>query len=93
MELNRKKLVRGLFLSSGIGQKASQTMESMIKTLEILRDRYDFQGYIHLKILPGASFDCVDEGCKLASRVSINMEAPTPHRLARLSSKKTLVMA
>jgi predicted DNA-binding helix-hairpin-helix protein len=65
-------------------------MESMIKTVEILRHRYDFKGYIHLKILPGASFDYVAEGCKLASRVSVNIEAPTAQHLARLSSKKDL---
>lgn len=90
MELHRRKLVRGLFLSSAIGQNPSQTMESMIKTVEILRYRHEFKGYIHLKILPGASLDCVAEGCKLANRVSINMEAPTPRHLAKLSSRKDL---
>jgi len=90
MELHRRKLVRGLFLSSGIGQNPSQTMESMVKTVEILRYRYEFKDYIHLKILPGASIDCVTEGCKLANRVSINMEAPTPRYLAKLSSRKDL---
>ena len=90
MNLYDKRLVRGLFLSSGIGKDASQTMESMIKTVEILRHRYEFRGYVHLKILPGASFDCVAEGCRLASRVSINMEAPTAQHLAKLSSRKDL---
>jgi putative DNA modification/repair radical SAM protein len=90
MELYTKRLVRGLFLSSGIAQNASQTMEAMIQTVEILRYRYRFKDYIHLKILPGASLDCVEEGCKLASRVSVNMEAPTAHHLAKLSSKKDL---
>ena len=90
MELHRKRLVQGLFLSSGIGANASQTMESMIKTVEILRQRHEFTGYIHLKILPGASFDCLEEACKLASRVSVNLEAPTVPHLAKLSSKKDL---
>jgi putative DNA modification/repair radical SAM protein len=90
MQLYSKRLVRGLFLSSGIAANASRTMESMVKTVEILRHRYEFDGYIHLKILPGASFDCVAEGCKLASRVSVNIEAPTTRHLARLSSKKEL---
>lgn len=90
MELYTKRLVRGLFLSSGIAQNASQTMEAMIKTVEILRYRHRFNGYIHLKILPGASLDCVEEGCKLASRVSVNMEAPTARHLAKLSSRKDL---
>lgn len=90
MELHDRRLVRGLFLTSGIGHDASQTMESMIKTVGILRSRYEFNGYVHLKILPGASFDCVAEACRLASRVSVNMEAPTPELLAKLSSKKNL---
>jgi len=65
-------------------------MESMIDTVKILRHRYEFKGYVHLKVLPGASYDCVAEGCKLANRVSVNMEAPTPQHLAQLSSKKDL---
>jgi putative DNA modification/repair radical SAM protein len=90
MQLHSRKLVEGLFLSSGVAGNASLTMESMVKTVAILRHRYQFQGYIHLKILPGASFDCVEEGCRLANRVSVNMEAPTVQHLARLSSKKDL---
>lgn len=90
MELHNKRLVQGLFLSSGIATNASRTMESMIKTVEILRYRYRYEGYVHLKILPGASFDCVEAGCKLATRVSVNMEAPTAHHLAKLSSRKNI---
>ena len=90
MELHTKRLVQGLFLTSGIAGNPSRTQEAMIKTVEILRHYYGFEGYIHLKILPGAPFDCVEEGCKLASRVSLNMEAPTTEHLARLSAKKNL---
>jgi len=90
MQLYTRRLARGLFLSSGIAANASRTMESMVKTVEILRHRYEFDGYIHLKILPGASFGCVEEGCKLASRVSVNIEAPTVQHLAKLSAKKNL---
>jgi len=92
MDLYQRRLVQGLFLSSGIAGNASQTMESMIKTVEILRHHSEFKGYIHLKILPGASFDCVEEACKLANRVSVNMEAPTAQHLAKLSSKKDIYM-
>jgi predicted DNA-binding helix-hairpin-helix protein len=92
MDLYQRRLVQGLFLSSGIAGNASQTMESMIKTVEILRSHYEFKGYIHLKILPGASFDCVEHACKLANRVSVNMEAPTAQHLAKLSSKKDIYM-
>ena len=90
MQLHAKRLVRGLFLSSGIAGNPSRTQEDMVKVLEILRHRYRFDGYVHLKILPGAPFDCVAEGCRLADRVSLNMEAPTPQHLARLSSRKDL---
>lgn len=90
MQLHARRLVQGLFLSSGVAGNASRTMESMINTVEILRHRYEFGGYIHLKMLPGASFDCIAEGCKLASRVSVNIEAPTVRHLARLSLKKDL---
>ncbi|OGO17999.1 MAG: hypothetical protein A2Z15_08200 [Chloroflexi bacterium RBG_16_50_11] len=90
MELHRKRLVDGLFLSSGIAGSPSRTMEAMVKTVEILRQSYKFTGYIHLKILPGASFDCVEAGCRLATRVSVNIEAPTAHHLAKLTAKKDL---
>ena len=90
MEMHRKRLVQGLFLSSGIGKDASRTMEQMVNTVEILRHTYEYKGYIHLKILPGASFDCIEAGCKLADRVSVNIEAPTVRHLAKLSRKKDL---
>jgi putative DNA modification/repair radical SAM protein len=90
MELHRKRLVQGMFLSSAIAGNATRTMESMVNTVEILRHKYEYKGYIHLKILPGASFDCVEAGCRLANRVSVNMEAPTAQHLAKLSSKKDI---
>jgi putative DNA modification/repair radical SAM protein len=90
MELRRKRLVQGLFLSSGTGPDVSRTMETMVTVVEMLRLRYRFKGYIHLKLLPGARYDCVEAACRLASRVSVNIEAPTPEYLARLSLKKDL---
>ncbi|MFH1032395.1 MAG: putative DNA modification/repair radical SAM protein [Chloroflexota bacterium] len=90
MEMHHKRLVQGLFLSSGIGKDPSSTMQSMVSTVEILRQKYEFKGYIHLKILPGAKFDVIEAGCKLANRVSVNIEAPTVRHLAKLSHKKDL---
>jgi putative DNA modification/repair radical SAM protein len=90
MELHRKRLVRGLFLSSGVAGSPSRTMQEMVDTVEILRQRHDFTGYVHLKIMPGAGYDCVEAACKVANRVSINIEVPTAHHLARLSSRKDL---
>ena len=90
MELHSKRLVRGLFLSSGVARNASRTQEDLVKVVEILRRRYVFEGYIHLKIMPGAPFDCVEAACKLATRVSLNVEAPTVEHLAKLSLRKNL---
>lgn len=90
MELHARRKAQGLFLSSGIGHNPTRTMELMLNTVEILRKRYEFKGYIHLKILPGAAFSCVEAACHLANRVSVNIEAPTAHHLAKLSSKKDL---
>ncbi|MDP2919179.1 MAG: putative DNA modification/repair radical SAM protein [Dehalococcoidia bacterium] len=90
MELHQRRLAQGLFLSSGIGVNPNQTMEAMIKTVQILRSRHEYKGYVHLKILPGAKFDCVEEACRVANRVSLNMEAPTAHHMVKLSHKKDL---
>ena len=90
MDLHARRLVQGLFLSSGVGTDPSRTQESMVNVVEVLRQRYGFRGYIHLKMLPGAPMDCIEAGCRLASRVSINMEAPTAGHLARLSRKKDM---
>lgn len=90
IELTERRRVDGLFLSSGIGSDANRTMGAMVDTVEILRHRYAFNGYIHLKILPGARYDVIEAGCRLASRVSVNIEAPTAKHLARLSRKKDL---
>jgi putative DNA modification/repair radical SAM protein len=89
-EMVQKRRVTGLFLSSGIAGDPSRTMQSMIDAVHILRNRYQFKGYIHLKILPGASYSCVEEACRIATRVSVNMEAPTAAHLARLSAKKDI---
>jgi putative DNA modification/repair radical SAM protein len=90
MQYQQKRLVQGLFLSSGIAGNPSGTMERMIETVEILRGRYEFKGYIHFKLLPGASTSCIEAACRLANRVSINIETPTARHLAKLSSRKDI---
>ncbi|MBC7262886.1 MAG: helix-hairpin-helix domain-containing protein [Chloroflexi bacterium] len=87
-QLWRSKRVTGLFLSSAVRRGGTQTMERMITTVEILRNRYQFRGYIHLKILPGAEKACVERAVQLATRVSLNLEAPNSTRLAHLSGAK-----
>lgn len=88
MTLNRKGLVDGLFLSSGITKRIDVMQERMVQTVEILRTKYKFKGYVHLKILPGASQAAVERTMQLANRVSLNLEAPTPKHLLHLSRKK-----
>lgn len=87
-EFYRRNYVEGIFLSSGIAGGSSHTMEELIKTAEILRLKYKYQGYIHLKIIPGAKYAYVERAVQLATRVSINIEAPTPGHLNKLSKLK-----
>ena len=87
-ELHRRGLVQGLFLSSAICGGATRMMERMLAAAELLRFKYEFHGYIHLKILPGADLACVERAAELADRLSINLEAPSQERLARIASEK-----
>ena len=86
--MERSKLVDGLFLSSGIIKGSVTTQDKIIDTAEILRRTYQYRGYIHLKIMPGAEYDQVERAMQLADRVSINLEGPTPHRLRALAPNK-----
>lgn len=84
----RAKLVTGLFLSSGVHGNSSLTMERMISAVEILRQKHNYQDYIHLKLMPGVDKATVERAVRLADRVSVNLEAPNPERLAKLAGKK-----
>jgi predicted DNA-binding helix-hairpin-helix protein len=86
--LQRKKRVEGLFLSSGIVPDADTTMEKMLGTVERLRFREGYTGYIHLKLIPGASFEYIERAIELANRVSLNLEAPNQARLDELTPDK-----
>lgn len=88
MEFYRRNYVEGLFLSSGVWHSTARTMEEIIKVAEILRYHYRFGGYIHLKIIPGATPAEIEKAAALANRISLNMEAPTASHLARLSRTK-----
>ena len=90
MEFHRLGYAAGLFLTSAISGGAPHSMEPMLKAVDIVRHNYGFDGYIHLKVLPGAPFQYVEQACRLADRVSLNVEAPSPKHLARLSSGKDL---
>lgn len=86
--IQRAKLVDGLFLSSGIINGGPTAQDKIIDTAEILRRKYSYRGYIHLKIMPGAEYDQIRRAMQLADRVSINLEGATAQRLAMLAPKK-----
>lgn len=88
MRLNRKGTAEGVFLSSGVAGGGPRTQDRLIATAELLRHRYGFQGYIHLKIMPGAEREQILEAMRLADRVSVNLEAPNAKRLAHLAPHK-----
>lgn len=87
-ELVQRGHAEGLFLSSGVFGRVDQATERMLATVELVRRRYRFRGYIHLKILPGADEASIAESIKLADRVSVNLEAPNAARLSALSRRK-----
>ncbi|MGC8786519.1 MAG: putative DNA modification/repair radical SAM protein [Anaerolineae bacterium] len=87
-ELVRRNRAQGLFLSSAVWDSTSRTMEQMIATVELVRFKYQFRGYIHLKLLPGCEKALVERAVQIADRVSINLEAPNPERLQKLSHDK-----
>lgn len=88
LELERRNLVDGLFLSSAITKSPLETMNNMIKVAEILREKYKFKGYIHLKILPEAREDYIIRAIELSDRVSINLEAPNSLYLRKIAPQK-----
>ena len=93
-EFYRRNYIEGLFLSSGIIDSPNHTMELLFQTLYLLRTRYDFNGYIHVKAIPGADPRLIDLIGHLADRMSINLELPTAESLRTLApckSRKTIL--
>lgn len=86
--MQRAQLVDGMFLSSGIIKGGVTTQDKIIDTAEIMRKKYAYRGYIHLKIMPGADYDQIRRTMQLADRVSVNLEGATEERLRRLAPKK-----
>ena len=84
----RKGWVQGIFLSSGVSGSPDATMERLIQVAKILRKRERYRGYIHLKVIPGASPAAIEEAANLADAVSLNIEAPGAQRFRRLSLRK-----
>ncbi len=89
MEFYRRNYIEGLFLSSGVLKSPDYTTERIIECLRILREEYDFRGYIHAKAVPGTSSDLLAALGLLADRISVNMELPSSESLALLCPNKT----
>ncbi len=88
MNYYKGKMVDGLFISSGIYKNSDTTQERIIETVKTLRERYGYKGYIHTKILPGASPDLIREAVPFSNRISVNLEAPGDNYLTKLSKEK-----
>jgi predicted DNA-binding helix-hairpin-helix protein len=89
--LQRANRVDGIFLSSGIIKGSVTTQDKIIDTIEIIRNRYEYHGYIHLKIMPGVEYEQLYRAMQLADRVSVNLEGPTQERLSALAPKKDFI--
>lgn len=88
VEFYRRNYIEGLFLSSGVYRSPDYTMELMTKTLELLRRKHKFYGYIHLKVIPGASPEAIRAAGLLADRLSVNIELPSQQSLKLLAPQK-----
>lgn len=84
----RRNYIEGLFLSSGIVRSSNHTMEEMIRVAQALREEHGFKGYIHLKAIPEADRELIEQAGLWADRVSINFELPTKTGLSRLAPDK-----
>ncbi len=84
----RRNYIEGLFLSSGIFKNADYTMERLVRVAKKLRLEHKFNGYIHLKSIPGASDDLMREAGLYADRLSMNLEIPTESGLKLLAPDK-----
>lgn len=84
----RRNYIEGLFLSSGIFKNADYTMERLVRIAKKLREEHRFNGYIHLKTIPGASNELMRQAGAYADRLSVNMELPTESGLKLLAPEK-----
>jgi putative DNA modification/repair radical SAM protein len=86
--LYRSNYIEGLFLSSGAGRDEDHITERIVETVRLLRQKFAFSGYIHLKVLPGSSRAHIQEAAELADRVSINLEAASASHMSEMCATK-----
>ena len=84
----KRNYIEGLFLSSGVIKNPDYTMEQMIRTVDIIRTKYRFSGYIHAKAIPGADQALIDQMGMLVDRMSVNLELPSEKSLNILAPDK-----
>src|SRR4051812_24192633 len=90
LEFYKRNYIEGLFLSSGIIQSADYTMEELIRVARSLRIDHEYNGYIHLKTVPGASASLLQQAGLYADRLSANIELPTQADLTQLAPEKKI---
>lgn len=90
LDFYRRNYIEGLFLSSGIMTSPDVTMEQMVRVARVLREEHHFNGYIHLKVIPGAAPELIAEAGRWADRLSANIELPTQQDLSDLAPEKTI---
>lgn len=88
LQYYQQKKVFGLFLSSGVMGTPDATMQRLNGVAEVLRKKHRFKGYIHLKVIPGASDAAIEQAVALSSAVSLNVETPGAEHMAKLSNRK-----
>lgn len=88
IEFYRRNYIEGLFLSSGVVRNPDYTMERLVKVIKDLRSIHRFNGYIHMKSIPGASQELVKEAGFYADRLSVNIEIPNEKSLQQLAPEK-----
>ena len=89
LEFYRRNYIEGLFLSSGIIRSPDDTMTDMVRIARTLRQEHRFRGYIHLKTIPDAAPELIEEAGLYADRLSINVELPTDAAVSRYAPEKS----
>lgn len=89
LDLYRRNCIEGLFLSSGIVRSADETLSDLVRVAKALREEHLFRGYIHLKTIPGASAELLNEAGRYADRLSMNVELPAEAALEKLAPEKS----
>jgi len=92
LDFYKRNYIEGLFLSSGVIKSPDYTMEQLVQVARTLREQHQFQGYIHLKTVPGAAKELIDEAGRHADRLSANIELPTDGDLRKLAPEKSFAV-